>query len=80
MQCDTPRIKGWERPNLVHNLIEKTFESKRKKKMIKQANNQTFAPSFTHNLKCLWCKLEDKLKRMLIKEWFCNLSEIFFGK
>jgi len=35
MQCDTPRTKKWERLNLVHNMMEKTFESKQKKEMIR---------------------------------------------
>ncbi len=31
MQCATPRTKGWERPNLMCNAIEKTYEGKQKK-------------------------------------------------
>jgi hypothetical protein len=40
MQCDTTRIKGWGKPNLMHNVMEKTFEGKHKKGTTKQANNQ----------------------------------------
>jgi hypothetical protein len=50
----TPQgLKGWEGPNLMHNAMEKIFESKQKKRMIKQVNNQALAPSLTHNFKCL---------------------------
>jgi hypothetical protein len=31
MQCNTPTIKRWNRPNLVHNAIEKTSEGMGKK-------------------------------------------------
>jgi hypothetical protein len=34
-----PKTKGWERPNLMCNVVEKTFEGGRKKGMIKWANN-----------------------------------------
>jgi hypothetical protein len=43
--------KGWERPNLMCNVVEKTFEAKQKKRMTKRANNQAFEPSPTHDLK-----------------------------
>jgi hypothetical protein len=33
--------EGWERPNLVCNIVEKTFEAWWKKKMIGQVDNQT---------------------------------------
>jgi hypothetical protein len=39
MQCDTPRIKGWEIPNLVHNAMKKIFKAKWKKKIIGWADN-----------------------------------------
>jgi hypothetical protein len=39
MQCDTPMTKGWEKPNVMHNVMEKTFEGKRKKGIIGRANN-----------------------------------------
>jgi hypothetical protein len=51
MQCDTPRIKRWERFNLIHNALEKTFEGRWGKGMIRQANNQAFTLGPTHNLK-----------------------------
>jgi hypothetical protein len=51
MQCDTPRIKRWEKPNLVRNVVEKTFEDNWKKGMIKWANNQVLTPSLTHDFK-----------------------------
>jgi hypothetical protein len=51
MWCDTLRIKRWERPNLMCNVVEKTFEGKQKKRMIGWANNQVFAPSPAHDLK-----------------------------
>jgi hypothetical protein len=53
MQCNTPRTKGWERPNLMCNKVEKTFKAKREKKMIRRNDNKTPAPTpnFTHNLK-----------------------------
>jgi hypothetical protein len=25
-ECDTPKIKGWERPNLMRNLVEKKLK------------------------------------------------------
>jgi hypothetical protein len=34
MQCDTPRTKGWEKPNLVHNEVEKMSKGRWKKGMI----------------------------------------------
>jgi hypothetical protein len=34
MQWDTPRTKRWEKPNLMHNVVEKTSESRWKKGMI----------------------------------------------
>jgi hypothetical protein len=60
MQCDTSRIKGWERPNLVCNVVEKTSKSKRKKGMIGWANNQMPALDLAHNIKSVRCKLEGK--------------------
>ncbi len=39
MQCDTSRIKGWERPNLVRNAMEKTFKGTWKKRMTRLINN-----------------------------------------
>jgi hypothetical protein len=33
--------EGWERPNLMHNIVEKTFEAWWKKKKIGQIDNQT---------------------------------------
>jgi hypothetical protein len=60
MQCDTSRTKGWERPNLVRNAVEKTSKSKQKKGMTGWANNQTLAFDPTHNLKSVWCELKGK--------------------
>jgi hypothetical protein len=40
MQCDNPKANGWERPNLVCIVKEKTFEVKWKKRMMRWANNQ----------------------------------------
>jgi hypothetical protein len=76
MQCDTSRTKRWERPNLVRNAMEKTSKNKRKKRMIGWANNQALTLGPAYNLKSVWCELEGKSKRMLIKEWSCNLFEI----
>jgi hypothetical protein len=77
MQCDTPRIKRWEKPNLVRNVVEKTFEDNWKKGMIKWANNQVLTPSLTHDFKHIWCELEGRSERKLVKEWLCNLFKIF---
>jgi hypothetical protein len=33
------------------NVVEKTLKGKWKKRMIGQANNQTFIPGLAHNLK-----------------------------
>jgi hypothetical protein len=52
MQCDNPKANGWERPNLVHIVEEKTFEVKRKKRMTRGANNQAPAPSLVEDFKC----------------------------
>jgi hypothetical protein len=67
MQCDTLRTKGWENPTQC-NVVEKTFETRWKKRMIGQIDNQmpTFSP--TYNLKHTQCKLEGKFEIMLIKE------------
>jgi hypothetical protein len=34
MQCDILRTKGWEKPNIVHNAVKKTFKARWEKKMI----------------------------------------------
>jgi hypothetical protein len=40
----TPQgLKDEKDPNLVHNVVEKTFEGKWKKRIIGWANNQTSA-------------------------------------
>jgi hypothetical protein len=52
MQCDNPKANGWERPNLVRIVEEKTFEAKRKKRMTRGANNQTPAPDLTQDFEC----------------------------
>ncbi len=43
MQWDRARIKGWGRPNMVHNAKEKTFEGKYKHGITRWANNQIIA-------------------------------------
>jgi hypothetical protein len=78
MQCNTSRTKRWKKPNLMCITMKKTFKRKQKKRIIKWVNNQVPTPSSAHDLK--WCELESKLKRMLIKEWLCNLSEILSWK
>jgi hypothetical protein len=60
MQCDTPRIKRWERPNLVHNVVEKTSKSRRKKGMIGHANNQVHVANPTNDFKHVQCESESK--------------------
>jgi hypothetical protein len=51
MQCGTPRIERWERPNLVCNALEKTSKGRQKKGMTRHANNQTPTLGPTHDLK-----------------------------
>jgi hypothetical protein len=52
MQHDTPGIKGWERPNLMHNVMKKTSKMlDGKKRMTKWINNQAPTSNLTHNLK-----------------------------
>ncbi len=60
MQCDTPRIKGWERPNLMRNVVEKTSKGMWKKRMTWQANNQVPTPDPSHNFKHVQCESEGK--------------------
>jgi hypothetical protein len=60
MYCDAPRIKRWERPNLVCNVVEKTFEGMRKKRMIGRVNNQALTLGFAHDFKHIHCELEGK--------------------
>jgi hypothetical protein len=60
MQCDTPKTERLERLNLVCNVVEKTFEGKRKKGLNGCANNQAPALGLTHNLKHAQCVLECK--------------------
>lgn len=52
MQCDTPSIKGWERPNLVCNAVEKKIEGRQKKGMTGQINTQAPTSSPSHDFKC----------------------------
>ncbi len=68
-ECDTLRTKGWEKLNIVRNVMKKTSKGKWKKRMIEQANNQMSTLAHAHNLKYVRCKLNGKSKRMLIKEW-----------
>jgi hypothetical protein len=58
--------------------MEKTSKGKQKKGMNRQSNNQAPTPSPAHDLKHVQCESDGKSKRMLIKEWSCNLSKIFF--
>jgi hypothetical protein len=44
--------------------------------MTRWANNQTPTLDPAHELKRAQCKSKGKLKRMLVKEWLCNLIEI----
>jgi hypothetical protein len=53
-------IKGWERPNLMCNVVEKTSKTKQKKGITRRANNQALAPSPTHDLKHVQCKSKGK--------------------
>jgi hypothetical protein len=46
--------------------------------MIRQVNNPTPTHGPTHDLKCVQYELKSKLERMLVKEWSCNLFEIFY--
>jgi len=57
--------------------MEKTCEGRWKKRIIRWTNNQVLTSNPTHNLKHVGCELDGKLERMLVKEWSCNLSEIF---
>jgi hypothetical protein len=40
MQCDTPRNKGWERPNLVCNAMQKCFKIGKKKGQLNRLTNK----------------------------------------
>ncbi len=61
MQYDTLGIKGWERLNLMHNVVKKTsIVLNEKKRMIGWVNNQTPTPNPAHNLKWTQCKLKGK--------------------
>ncbi len=60
MLCDTPRTKGWERSNLMRNVIEKTFENMWKNGMTNQVDNQAFTPRPTRDLKRVWCELKGR--------------------
>jgi hypothetical protein len=71
------RTKGWERPNLVCNAMEKTSNGRWKKGMTQRINNQVPALGLAHNFKCSQCESDGKSERMLLKEWSCNLSKIF---
>jgi len=44
----------------VHIADEKTFEFKRKKRMIGQVDNQAFVLGPTQDLKCACCEFEGK--------------------
>ncbi len=60
MQCDNPRTKGWEKPNLMHNAMKKPFENRWKKRMIGQANNQMLTSSPAHDLRHVQCESKNK--------------------
>jgi len=51
------------RLNLTCNAMDKTFESRQNKRMIREVNNQVFALCPTRNLKCIRCELESKQKK-----------------
>jgi hypothetical protein len=51
MQCDTSRIKRWEKPDLIHNAMEKNLKVGEKKKKTRRANNQPLAFYLAHDLK-----------------------------
>ncbi len=51
MQCGTPRTKGWERPNLMCNAVEKTSKGRQIKRMTGHANNQAPTLGRAHDLK-----------------------------
>jgi ribosomal protein L37AE/L43A len=72
MQCDTPRTKRWEIPNLVCNAVKKTSKDMQKKRMIRWVNNKVPTFDFT----CVRCEEEGKLERMIVKVWSCNLFKI----
>ncbi len=60
--------------------MQKTCEGKWKKRIIGWINNQAPTSNPTHDFKHVQCELDGKLERMLVKEWSCNLSEIFSYK
>jgi hypothetical protein len=61
MQYDTPWIKGWERLNLMRNVVKKTsIVLDGKKRMTRWANDQTPTPNLAHNLKRTQCKSKGK--------------------
>ncbi len=45
--------------------------------MTRWPNNQALAPNLAQDFICAQCDFEGKLKRMLEKEWSCNISEMF---
>jgi hypothetical protein len=59
------------------NAMEKTCEGRRKEIMIGWINNQVPTSNLAHNLKRAQCELDGKSERMSVKEWSCNLFEIF---
>jgi hypothetical protein len=66
------RVKGWGKPNLVHNANKKISKVKQKGGMIRWANNQT------QDLKHAYCKSKGMLELMLEKEWLYSLSKMLF--
>jgi len=67
MQCVKPRAKGQGRPNMVHNAKEKTSKGRQKYGTTRWTNSQALALGLAHDLKHVWCELEDRLKMMLEK-------------
>jgi len=61
----------------VRNTVEKTSKVTQEKVMIGRVNNQVPTLSPAHDFKHAQCELEGKLEMILVKEWSCNLFEIF---
>jgi hypothetical protein len=76
MQWVKPKVKAWGRPNLIHNVKEKTSKSKQKHGMTRQANSQVPTLGPTQDLKHVPCKSKNMSKMMLEKKWLCNLSKM----
>jgi hypothetical protein len=55
----------------------KKSKATQRKMMIGQVNKQVATPSPAYNFNCTQCNLESKLEMILVKEWSCNVFEIF---